>query len=78
MTAVAEQMRSMRLRRRASGVRELRLAVPDARSNVVRRRVADAVAALDRGVEQDALAWIAAASEFDGTTADSADGDAAW
>jgi hypothetical protein len=72
LTAVAERMRSMRLRRRTGGLRELRLIVPDARSSAVRRRVAAAVAALDRAAEQDALAWIEAVSEFDGP----ADGDA--
>jgi Antitoxin MazE-like len=55
----------MRERRRARGLRELRLIVPDARSKAVRRRVAKAVAALDRASELEALRWIEAVSEFD-------------
>ncbi|HET7608878.1 MAG TPA: antitoxin MazE-like protein [Gammaproteobacteria bacterium] len=58
-------MRAMRERRRARGLRELRLVVPDARSKAVRRRVAKAVAALDRSSEIDAMKWIEAVSEFD-------------
>jgi Antitoxin MazE-like len=55
----------MRERRRARGLRELRLIVPDARSKAVRGRVAKAVAALDRASELEALRWIEAVSEFD-------------
>jgi len=58
-------MRTMRERRRKAGLRELRLAVPDARLQSVRRRVADQVARLARGDEDDALRWIEAVSEFD-------------
>jgi hypothetical protein len=58
-------MKAMRERRRAAGLRELRLIVPDARSKSVRRRVARAVAALDRSRELDALKWIEAVAEFD-------------
>jgi hypothetical protein len=58
-------MKAMRERRRQSGLRELRLIVPDARSQRVRRRVARAVAALDREHETDALKWIESVSEFD-------------
>jgi hypothetical protein len=61
----AERMRTMRERRRARGLRELRLVVPDPRSKAVRRRVAKAVAALDRERELDAMRWIEAVSEFD-------------
>jgi hypothetical protein len=61
----AERMRAMRERRRARGLRELRLVVPDPRSKAVRRRVAKAVAALDRERELDAMRWIEAVSEFD-------------
>jgi hypothetical protein len=43
----------------------LRLVVPDARSKVVRRRVAKEVASLDRARELDAMRWIEAVSEFD-------------
>jgi len=66
MTLVAQRMKAMRERRRARGLRELRLVVPDARSKAVRRRVAREVATLDRTREVDALGWIEAVSEFDG------------
>jgi hypothetical protein len=55
----------MRERRRARGLRELRLVVPDARSKAVRRRVAKQVAALDPGAEVEAMRWIEAVAEFD-------------
>jgi hypothetical protein len=55
----------MRERRRARGLRELRLVVPDPRSKAVRRRVAKAVALLDAQRELDAMRWIEAVSEFD-------------
>jgi hypothetical protein len=58
-------MRAMRERRRSKGLRELRLMVPDAHSRAVRRRVARAVAGLDRSEEQGALRWIEAVAEFD-------------
>ena len=61
----AERMKAMRERRRARGLRELRLIVPDARSKSVRRRVAQEVAALDQSRELDALKWIEAVAEFD-------------
>jgi hypothetical protein len=65
MALAADRMRAMRERRRARGLRELRLVVPDARSKAVKRRVAKQVAALDRNVELDAMRWIEAVSEFD-------------
>jgi hypothetical protein len=55
----------MRERRRAQGMRELRLIVPDARSPVVRRRIARQVSKLDPGAELEAMRWIEAVSEFD-------------
>ena len=55
----------MRERRRARGLRELRLVIPDTRLRSVRRRVATEVAALDQASEDDALTWIEAVSEFD-------------
>lgn len=61
----AERMKAMRARRRARGLRELRLIVPDARSKAVRARVRREVAALDRSRELDALKWIEAVAEFD-------------
>jgi hypothetical protein len=66
MTAPAERMRMMRQRRRARGLREVRLVVADPRSRAVRRRVAKEVAALDPARERDALNWIESVSEFDG------------
>jgi hypothetical protein len=65
MVEAAERMKAMRERRRARGLRELRLVVPDARSKLVRRRVARQVASLDRARELRALRWIEAVSEFD-------------
>jgi hypothetical protein len=58
-------MRKMRERRRERGLRELRLVVPDARSKAVRRRVAKAVARLDRSSELEAMRWIEIVSEFE-------------
>jgi hypothetical protein len=63
MAAPAERMKMMRGRRRARGLRELRLVVADPRSPAVRRRVARQVAGLGR--ERDVLRWIEAVSEFD-------------
>jgi Protein of unknown function (DUF3018) len=65
MANPAERMKMMRQRRRAGGLRELRLVVADPRSRAVRRRVARQVAALDVDGERDALKWIEAISEFD-------------
>lgn len=65
MALAADRMKAMRERRRARGLRELRLVVPDARSKQVRRRVAKQVATLDREHELDAMRWIEAVSEFD-------------
>ena len=61
----AERMRALRVRRRALAEREIRLTVPDARSDEVRTRVADAVARLDPTNEAEALAWVEAVSDFD-------------
>ena len=66
MTAAAERMKLMRARRRRQGLRELRLVVPDARSESVRSRIAEQVAKLDPDSERDALLWIEGVSEFDG------------
>jgi hypothetical protein len=65
MVQAAERMKAMRERRRARGLKELRLVVPDPRSRTVRRRVARQVAALDRSREIEALKWIEAVAEFD-------------
>jgi hypothetical protein len=63
--AAAERMRAMREQRQASGLGDLRLVVPDARSKAIRRRIAKEVAGLDRARELAALVWIEAVSEFD-------------
>ena len=65
MAHAAERMRAMRERRRAQGLRELRLTVPDSRSKAVLRRIASEVANLDRAAEREAMRWIEAVSEFD-------------
>lgn len=65
MAHAAERMRAMRERRRAQGLRELRLVVPDSRSKAVLRRVAKEVAQLDQSAERDAMRWIEAVSDFD-------------
>jgi len=62
-------MKRMRARRRGRGLRELRLVVPDARSEAVRERIAAQVAKLSPDSERDALLWIEAVSEFDGDAA---------
>lgn len=67
MTPPAERMKTMRERRRQQGLRELRLVVPDARSRIVRRRIAEQVARLRPESEREALDWIEAVSEFDET-----------
>ena len=65
MAAPAERMRIMRERRRRRGLRELRLIVPDARSETIRSRIAAQVARLSRKSELEALDWIEEVSEFD-------------
>jgi hypothetical protein len=65
MAPTAERMKAMRERRRARGLRELRLFVPDARSKAVQKRVSKQVAGLDRSRESEALRWMESVSEFD-------------
>jgi hypothetical protein len=65
VAAPAERMRDMRERRRRAGLREVRLTLPDARSDAVRARIAAQVAKLNPEVEREALEWIEAVSEFD-------------
>lgn len=65
MAQAAERMRAMRERRRAQGLRELRLVVPDPRSKAVLRRISKQVARLDQVAEREAMRWIEAVSEFD-------------
>jgi hypothetical protein len=64
VTAPAERMKMMRERRRARGLRELRLVVADARSRTVRRRIAKQVADLDPDRDRDALNWIESVSDL--------------
>lgn len=66
MESPAARMKAMRERRSVRGLRELRLVVPDARSKLVRRRVAKQVAGLDPSRELDELSWIEAVAVFDG------------
>jgi len=65
MAHAAERMRAMRERRRAKGLRELRLIVPDPHARAVLRRIAKQVASLDHSAEREAMRWIEAVSEFD-------------
>jgi hypothetical protein len=65
MAQAAERLKIMRERRRARGLRELRLVVPDARSKAVRKRIAKQVAGLDRSRELEAIQWVESVSEFD-------------
>lgn len=65
MAEPAERMKLMRARRRRQGLRELRLVVPDARSNAVRNRIAAQIAKLAPESERDALLWVESVSEFD-------------
>ena len=65
MAKTAERMKAMRERRRARGLRELRLVVPDARSKTVQKRIAKQVAGLDRKRESQAMRWTESVSEFD-------------
>ncbi len=68
MAAPAERMKAVRARRRARGLRELRLVVPDASSDEVRKRIAAQVARLNPDDERAAMEWIEAVSEFDADT----------
>jgi len=57
-------MKAMRARRRALGLREIRLLVPDVRSAAFRAEVARQVASLDPHAEAEALEWIEQVSCF--------------
>ena len=65
----AERMRAARTRRRAEGKREVRMILPDPRTEAVSRRIEQAVAGLDPTNEEEALAWIEAVAEHDGAEA---------
>jgi hypothetical protein len=72
MTAPAERMKAMRNRRRALGMREIRLVLPDPRARSVQQRIARQVARLDHRSESEAMLWIEAVSEFDAPERDEA------
>jgi Protein of unknown function (DUF3018) len=63
----AERMKSMRERRRAKGLREVRLVGPDPRDPAVRAQIAEQMKRLDPAAEEDSLRWIEAVSIFDET-----------
>ena len=65
MAEPAERMKRMRARRPQQGLRELRIIVPDARSDAVHDRIAAQVARPNPICERDALLWIETVSEFD-------------
>jgi hypothetical protein len=67
MAEPAQRMKAMRERRRARGLREVRLVVPDARDPAVRARVAEEVRNLNPADEEEAMRWIEAVSIFDET-----------
>lgn len=68
MASPAQRMKAMRERRASKSLREIRLALPDARSLSVRRRIASQVAKLRPSSESDAIDWIESISEFDERT----------
>ena len=65
MTETSERMKAMRERRRARGLRALRLVLPDARSKAVRKRVSRQVAGLDPASESEAMKWAESVLQFD-------------
>jgi Protein of unknown function (DUF3018) len=67
MAEPAERMKSMRERRRAKGLREVRLVGPDARDPAVRAQIAEQIRRLDPRDEEEAMRWIEAVSIFDET-----------
>ena len=65
MADATSRMKAMRDRRRAQGLRELRIVIPDARNSEFRRRIAEEVARLNPQAEEEAIAWIESVSLFD-------------
>jgi len=57
MAGAAERMKRMRARRRASGLREIRMSLPDALSEAIVSNTAITVAALDETAKSDSLSW---------------------
>jgi hypothetical protein len=60
-------MKAMRERRRAKGLREIRIVGPDLRDPAVRDRIAEQIRQLDPADEEESLRWIEAVSMFDET-----------
>jgi hypothetical protein len=65
VSCAAERMRALRARRRALGLREICLIIPDAREPEFRRRIAEEVARLNPEDEEEAIRWIEAVSSSD-------------
>jgi hypothetical protein len=65
MASAAERMRALRARRKAQGLREIRLIVPDTRTAEFRQRVAEEIARLNPEDEEEAMRWIEAVSRRD-------------
>jgi hypothetical protein len=65
MASPAERMKTLRERRRKNGLRELRLVIPDVRSEEFRRKIAEQVARLDPDDEREAMEWIEAVTRAD-------------
>jgi hypothetical protein len=60
-------MKSMRDRRRAQGLREVRLVGLDPRDPAVRAQIAEQIRRLNPRDEEEAMRWIEAVSIFDET-----------
>ena len=73
MATPAERMKAMRSRRDDRGIRDVRLAIPDTRSQPVRDHLAAQSARLVAASEAEAMAWIEAVSEFDNPETPGAD-----
>jgi hypothetical protein len=58
MRAASERMKALRASRRALGLREIRLWVPDAHNPEFRQRIAEEVARLNPEDGQEAMRWI--------------------
>ena len=67
MAEPAQRMKAMRERRRAKGLREVRLVVPDARDPAVRAQIAEEIKRLDPRDEEEAMRWIEAVTKVDET-----------
>ncbi|MEA1652109.1 antitoxin MazE-like protein [Nitrospirillum sp. BR 11164] len=72
MTQTAARVRAFRERRKALGLREVRIFIPNARSTTVQARIAAQAARLDHADEQAAMDWVEAVSEFDNEDPDDA------